>query len=116
MNMKHLLLSGILLPALIAISFALNQGLIQAVVGNGDVSLTVGSSTLPNGQVIELTGVLDFATDQTSYIHSVTLVVDGPDSQDLNMALPLEEVTSLNLIGASGVTGEFLEVSVDFDG
>ena len=116
MNMKHLLLSGILLPALIAISFALNQGLIQAVVGNGDVSLTVGSSTLPNGQVIELTGVLDFATDQTSYIHSVTLVVDGPDSQDLNVALPLEEVTSLNLIGAPGVTGEFLEVSVDFDG
>ncbi|MCH7745728.1 MAG: hypothetical protein IIC84_06615, partial [Chloroflexi bacterium] len=113
--MKHLLLSGILLPALIAISFALNQGLIQAVVGDGDVTLTVDSGTLPNGQIIALTGVLDFAADNISYIHRVALVVDGPDSQDLDVALPLEEVTALDLTGAPGVTGESLEVTVDFD-
>ena len=115
MNMKHLLLSGILLPALIAISFALNQGLIQAVVGDGDVTLTVDSGTLPNGQIIALTGVLDFAADNISYIHRVALVVDGPDSQDLDVALPLEEVAALDLTSASGVTGESLVVTVDFD-
>ena len=116
MKMKHILLSGILLPALIVISFALNQGLIQAVVGDGDVSLTVDSGTLPNGQIVELTGTLDFATDNISYIHRVALVVDGPDGQDLDVVLPLEEVTALDLTGAPGVTGESLEVTVDFDG
>ncbi len=116
MKMKHILLSGILLPALIVTSFALKQGSIQAVVGDSDVSLTVDSGTLPNGQIVELTGTLNFATDNTSYIHRVALVVDGPDGQDLDVVLPREEVIGLDLTGASDVTGESLEVTVDFDG
>ncbi len=92
------------------------QGSIQAVVGDSDVSLTVDAGTLPNGQIVELTGTLNFATDNTSYIHRVALVVDGPDGQDLDVVLPREEVIGLDLTGASDVTGESLEVTVDFDG
>jgi len=112
MNKKYASYSALLLTALVAVSVLLNRDIVHGVEKNTDVALSVSSSSIESGNNITLTGTLDFSSGEEVYIHQVALVVDGAESQDLEISLPAETVTSASLVGTSGATGTLLNVTM----
>lgn len=115
MNRKTLVLMGGLLAGLLFISIILNQGLITGVFFDSEVKLTSSKPSYNLGEPIVLTGAVEFANGEEAHIHRVTLLVDGPGTVDLNVSLPVAEVTNFDMSGLSGVIGT-LRATVSFSG
>jgi PGF-pre-PGF domain-containing protein len=115
MNRKTLVLMGGLLAGLLFISIILNQGLITGVFFDSEVELTSSKASYNLGEAIVLTGAVEFANGEEAHIHRVTLLVDGPGSVDLNVSLPVAEVTNFDMSGLSGVIGT-LRATASFSG
>ena len=73
MNGRSLVYSGVLLLALITASVLLSRGLVQGVLENTDIDLTVSVQ----GQVVNATGTIAFAEAEEVFIHQVALIADG---------------------------------------
>ena len=114
MNKRTLPFLGFLLLALVTVSFLLNRGLAQGVIRNTDVHLATDSATHLQGETVRFAGTLDFRTDEEVFFHQVALVVDGPGTEDLDVALPLLQGEGFDLTGISGVTGILEVVPIGF--
>ena len=114
MNKKSLAYSAVLLLSLVVVAILLNQGLVQGVEKNADIALSVPGTSSTSGDTITFTGVLTFPDTEEVFIHQVALVAAGPGTQDLDTALPLEEIVAADLSGAPGVTGDLFRVTVSF--
>ena len=113
MNKRTLLYSAALLFLLTTASIFFNQGRARGVVDIGDINLSTNSSQYSLGQTVNFTGVIDFALNEEASILQVALVVAGPGSQDLDVALPTTEVTNLDISSFTGVTGS-LDLTVAY--
>ena len=71
---------------------------------NTDIALSTESTSHVVGQTAKFTGVLDFALNEEVFIHQIALVAAGPGTQDLDVALPLQQGTT-DLISATGASG-----------
>ena len=106
-----LLYLGALLVVLIAVGILVNRGVVQGVVRNADIGLSTDASSYTIGGTTSFTGTIDFSDGEEIFIHQVALVAAGPSTQDLDVALPLEQGT-FNLISAVGASGTSLSATV----
>ncbi len=102
MNKRSVAYAFVLLVGLIAVSVVLNRGLVRGVERNTDIELVTDASTYVNAATVEFTGTLNFfTTTEEVFIHRVTLIVEG--SQDLEVTLPLEQITSTISLPGGGI-------------
>ena len=111
MNKNFVALSVVLLLSLVFVSVLFNRGLIQAVLRNVDLGLVSDAASYTVGDTITLTGTLEFTEDEEVFIHGANIVVEGPSTQDLDVNLPTEAVTDLDLSDATGASGSVLDVT-----
>ena len=113
MTSKTLIYFGVLLIALVAAAILLNRGVARGVVLNTDIGLSTDATSYIVGGTTRFTGTIDFADGEEVFIQQVALVAAGPGTQDLDVALPLEQGT-FNLTSSAGASGTSLTATVSF--
>ena len=113
MNRKAHVFSGALLVALVGVSFLLSHGLAVGVGTNSDIDLSVSPASVASGETATFTGKVNFATEEQVIIRLAALVALGPGGSELEVALPLVEVSALDMSAFPGVTGN-LRTTVAF--
>ena len=113
MTNKTFIYFGVLLIALVAAGVLLNRGVARGVVLNTDIGLSTDASSYIVGGTTRFTGTIDFADGEEVFIHQVALVAAGPGTQDLDVALPLEQGT-FDLTSSAGASGTSLTATVSF--
>ena len=104
---------GVLLIALVVAAVLLNRGVARGVVLNTDIGLSTDASSYVVGGTTRFTGTIDFAHGEEVFIHQVALVAAGPGSQDLDVALPLQQ-GAFDLTSSAGASGTSLTATVSF--
>ncbi len=104
---------SVLLSALVAPAVLLNRSVARGVVLNTDIGLSTDATSYIVGGTTRFTGTIDFADGEEVFIHQVALVAAGPGTQDLDVALPLQQ-GALDLTSSAGASGTSVTATVSF--
>ena len=105
MNRKTIAYPAVLLISIVMAYALFDQGVVEGVLRNDDLSLRTDRRVYDAGDVVRFSGALTFTSNEHVLVHRVVLVMDGPGGEDLNVALPLEGGEVQDLTGHGRLAG-----------